>query len=85
MKLVSNKNTLIVLAAILVVGLGMMMLSLIQKPASQAETFNQEIQMIETQSESTEIEAIEKDLLETDFSNLDQELNEIEKELEIID
>lgn len=43
--------------------------------------FQREMTQIQTQSSSDEIEAIEKDLLDTDLSNLDQEINDIEKEL----
>jgi hypothetical protein len=40
-----------------------------------------EIQEIQTQSNSDEIEAIEKDLNETDLVDIDKELQDIESEL----
>ena len=44
-------------------------------------SIEKEVAKIQTQSESTEIESIEKDLMETDLDNLDRELNAIEAEL----
>jgi hypothetical protein len=44
-------------------------------------TFKQEIAKLRTQSSSNEIESIEKDILDTDFSDLDKELSDIEKEI----
>lgn len=43
--------------------------------------FEKEIQNLKTQSQSDEVETIEKDLEETDLSDIDKELQDIEKEL----
>jgi Na+-transporting methylmalonyl-CoA/oxaloacetate decarboxylase beta subunit len=84
MQLVSRKNFLIFLAAILVVAFGYMALTLsrpskTQKALTEAE---REIQQIQKQSNSDELEEIEKDLNNTDFIDIDKELQDIENELE---
>ncbi len=73
-------NLMMILAAVLVIiaGATAYLLSLYGK---QAPTFEQTITQMESQQESTEPETIEEDLETTDFSNLDAELSEIEKEL----
>lgn len=45
-------------------------------------TFEESVTMLETQSESTEIEDIESDVDNTELDNLDAEISEIEKELD---
>jgi hypothetical protein len=50
----------------------------VDKPKS----YDTEINKIQTQSTSDDVNAIEKDLLDTDFDNLDAEIQEIEKELD---
>jgi len=84
MQLVSRKNFLLALAALLVVALGFMALTLsgqFKKP-KQKSVYDTEIQKIESQSTSDDINSIEKDLKDTDFENLDRELQDIDKELE---
>ena len=84
MQLISRKNFILFLAAVLVVCLGIMALSMSQrskKPKILTEN-EKEIQMIEKQSSSDEISAIEKDLNDTDLSDLDKELQDIENELD---
>lgn len=82
MQLTSNKNFLIILAAVLVVAMGIMALSLYKRPTEQQTAFESQIQEIETQSESDDIEEIEQDLMETDFNDIDKELQDIDRELE---
>ncbi len=83
MNIVSRKNFLIMLSAILVVALGFMALSFTINPKTQKlQTVTEnEFQQIETQSESDEIIDIEHDLNTTTFDNIDEELQYIEKEL----
>ena len=85
MQLVSRRNFIIFLAGILVVALGLMAMTLVlqnQIGTSMPETYQQEIQKVQTQSESDNIDAIEKDLMETDLNDLDKELQDIESELQ---
>lgn len=77
-----DKNTfllLLALAAMVLVGTTAYLLS--RKDIEKVNLDNQ-VKKLEIQSSSTEIEAIEKDLLNTDLNNLDQELSDIEKEIE---
>ena len=63
-----------------VVALGVMALSLAsryRKPAG----FDNEIKNMQKQSDSDSVEAIEKDLDATDLSEIDKELQDIDKEL----
>jgi hypothetical protein len=83
MELFDKKNSLIIFAGAMVVLTGFIAMSLIQKPSpAQPTQFDREIKQIETQSDSDEISAIEKDLMQTDLNNLDKELEDIENELE---
>ena len=77
--MVPNKYTLIFLASILVVGLGIMAYSL--SKSKTVEIPKNEIKQIKTLSESTELESIENDLTDTNVSDLDNELSKIELEL----
>lgn len=45
------------------------------------KTFEREITKVETVSESDTVDAIEKDLKETDITNLDAELDQIEADI----
>jgi len=47
---------------------------------TQPVTYEQEMMMLDEQSESDEVKDIEKDLMETD-TNVDKELDEMENEL----
>ena len=87
MQLVSRKNFIIFLAAILVVGFAYMALTLAQQSFKTKRTLTvaeKEIQQINEQSTSDELEDIEKDLLETDLIDIDKELQDIERELEAV-
>ncbi len=83
MQLISRKNFLIFLAALLVVAMGIMALYLTKKPGSQRSVTeaDREIQQIRVQSATDEPEAIEEDLTNTDLQDLDKELPLIESEL----
>ncbi|OGM04790.1 hypothetical protein A2715_01405 [Candidatus Woesebacteria bacterium RIFCSPHIGHO2_01_FULL_39_32] len=82
MQLVSRKNFLLALAAILVVAMGYMALTLSkQNKKSEPSTFEREIRQVETQSRSDEVEDIDKDLSETELNDLDKELQNIDAEL----
>lgn len=48
----------------------------------KTKLFSREIKQTITQSDSTEVEDIEKDLLNTDLESLDKELQNIEEELD---
>jgi hypothetical protein len=87
MQLVSRKNFILFLAAILVAGFAYMALTLAQQSFKTKSTLTmaeKEIQQIKEQSTSDELEDIEKDLLETDLIDIDKELQDIEKELEAV-
>ena len=84
MQLISKKNFLVFLAALLVVALGFMALTLarkdrVRKPLTASD---REIMQIEKQSQSDNVDVIEKDLNETDTIDLDKELQDIENEIE---
>ena len=81
MELVSKKNFLIFLAAILVVALGYMAVSLSRRPIQPSTNVDPEIQKIETQSSSDEVNTIEEDLQDTDFSGIEADLQNLDKEL----
>lgn len=82
MKIIPKKYTLLALAGILVVTLGIMAYTLRPKlTQKELTTEEKEIKQIQIQSPSDETGAIEKDLNETDLSNLDKELRDIDKEL----
>lgn len=87
MQLVSRKNFIIFLSAILVVGFAYMALTLTQQSLKTKRTLSvaeKEILQIKEQSTSDELEDIEKDLIETDLIDIDKELQDIERELEAI-
>jgi len=52
--------------------------------SNSSTLFQQEIAKFKTQSSSSEIDSIEKDILNTDLSGLDKELTEIEEEIEAV-
>lgn len=84
MQLVSRKNFIIFLAAILVVAFGFMALTLsrsykVKKTLTEPE---KEIQQIQNQSKSDDLNDIEKDLNETELIDIDKELQDIDTELE---
>jgi hypothetical protein len=85
MQLVSKRNFLIFLAAMLVVGFAYMGFSLYQQNVRSKGTpdvmYQKELQMMREQSQSDEVSEIENDLGETDLENVDQELDNIEAEL----
>ncbi len=81
MQLVSKKNFLIFLAALLVVSLGYMAISLSRRPVSQSLNVDTEIQKVETQSNSDDVNSIEKDLNDTDYSGIERDLQDIDTEL----
>jgi hypothetical protein len=75
---------MIFLAAVLVVALGFMALTLtrqsrVKMPLTEDE---KEIQEIQTQSKSDDVSEIEKDLNNTDLMDLDKELPDIENEFD---
>jgi hypothetical protein len=81
-QIVPKKYFILVLSAILFVGLVYISLNAKGNKVNKSQpTYNQEIKIIETQSSSDETDTIEKDLMETDLENIDQELDDIEKEL----
>lgn len=86
MEIVSKKNFIIFLAAVLVIAFGYMALTLSSRPSvkKMLTKTDREIMEIQKQSTSDEIEDIEKDLIDTDLIDVDRELQDIEGELEAI-
>lgn len=86
MQLVSKRNFIILLSAILVIALAIMALYMTSKPQKETKKVltekEKEIQQIETQSNSDEVEDIEEDLNNTDLIDIDKELQDIENEIE---
>lgn len=77
------KNTLIVLAAVLVVTLGLLGYWLyLTNTKAPTTSVSPEIRKIQSQASSDEVDAIEKDLMDTDVEGIDKELSEIEAELQ---
>jgi predicted Holliday junction resolvase-like endonuclease len=82
MQLVSKKNFIILLAAVLVVAFGMMSMFLNKKSIQKKQvTQQEEIQKPMSTSDSTE--AIEKDIDNTDIENVDKDLLNLETELNL--
>ena len=82
MEFLNKRNTLLILAALLVILMAFMALSLIKKGSPQTSSnFDQEMVNIQTQSNSNSLDSIENDLESTDVDNLDSELQNIEQEL----
>lgn len=72
------------LAAVLVVALGFMALSTTKRPATQkplSTSTESRVEVLSKQSASDEVQPIQTDLDNTDFSGIDAELSNIEKEL----
>lgn len=80
MQLVSRKNFLLLLAAVLVVAMGLMAMMLYQTPKAPV-TYEQQLQQLQTQSQSDQVRDIERDLKESNFNDVDRELQDIETEL----
>lgn len=81
MQLVSKRNFMILLAAILVVALGYMAMSLSKRDTGPAPT-PMPVYEGEPMSESDEVEEIEADLENTDLDSLDKDINDLDKELQ---
>ncbi|OGM20594.1 hypothetical protein A2714_02765 [Candidatus Woesebacteria bacterium RIFCSPHIGHO2_01_FULL_38_9] len=84
MKLVPRKYFLLFLAALLVVALAYMGFTLYNQrmtPKTSTTTYEKELQQMQNQSQSDGVDDIEKDLTETDLSDIDKELQDIETEL----
>ncbi len=82
MRIVSNKNHIALLAGVLIVAMVIMALVMRRTNVIVFQPYEVEIQQLEEQSTSDEINSIEEDLLDTDLSDLDRELQEIDQELE---
>lgn len=83
--LITKQNKLVILAAVaaLLVGLSAYNMSLVTDFPEKASTSGDpEIARILSQSSSDEIEAIEKDLAETNINAIDQEVLGIQTEIE---
>jgi len=82
MEILPKKYTILFVATVLSVLIGIMAYSLWAKPNPQPPTqYEQELSQIQTQSTSDETAAIETDLQDTDLTALDKELQDIEAEL----
>lgn len=80
MNIGGKKNTIILLASLVIVI--SVALILIQNSLDAPKKYEADIQELQKQSTSDEVDVIEKDLLNTNLDNLDTELQDIEKELE---
>jgi len=76
----NKKNTILVLAAALIF-FATIAYWLSSSKYAENLIFSREIKQIQGQSTSDEIGAIEKDLQETNLSDIDKELEDIEAEL----
>ena len=83
MQLIKKQNFIIFLAALLVVALGFMTLTLSKWPKSQKTITDseKEIKLIQKQSGSDDVNDIEKDLNDTNLIDIDKELQYIENEV----
>jgi hypothetical protein len=81
----SKKNIILFLSALLVFLFGYLALrykpSLNTKQAPVTTSSDEKVEMIRSQSESDSTDQIEKDLLNTDVSNIDEDLQSIETEI----
>ncbi|MDP3917737.1 MAG: hypothetical protein Q8Q30_01000 [Candidatus Woesebacteria bacterium] len=76
------KSKLVIsLLAILVIVLAVFGYLMSSKELVSPKTFEREITKVETVSELDTVEDIEKDLTETDLTNLDAELDQIEAQI----
>lgn len=79
----TSKNSLMILAAALVVALGLIgyFLYFQSREISQNQTTDPQSVELEKQSNSDETDSIEKDLNDTNLTNIDKESVSIEQEL----
>ena len=78
-----DKNTFLLLAGTAVILLGLVSYFFsTQNPVRQAYVDNQTVKL-ETLSNSSDSDSIEKDLNDTDLNSLDTELDDIDKELNV--
>lgn len=78
----SKKNFILILSATLVFLVIVALWIYLKNPAITKElTYKKEVQDLKTQSTSNTVESIEKDLSETDLSDIDKELTDIDMEL----
>lgn len=73
-----NLFLILLAAAVLIVGFVAVYLSRVPAELAKPDT---QTQRLSTQSPSDEISALEKDILDTDLSDIDKELQDIEAEL----
>jgi hypothetical protein len=84
MNLINRKNELLFFALVALLFMFVMGYTLYNKRVNAPQLrYQKQVQDLEQQSSSDEVEAIEKDLLNTDFDSLDSELQEIEAELNL--
>lgn len=81
MSLSEKKNFMLVLA--IAVAIAIFLIFFIRRGyrLPRVTTTDRQTTLLETQSSSDEVDAIEKDLMETDLTELDRELQDIEQEL----
>jgi hypothetical protein len=77
-----NSNSILPIAAVVVVFMAIMAYVTYYKNLPVKTSYKKDIIQIQTQSNSNDINSIEKDLMDTNLGSLDSELDEIEKELE---
>jgi hypothetical protein len=82
MNIIPKKQWLLFLAALVLVMMGIMAYVITIKKSEKEATFEQQISEMKEQSNSDNLNDIEEDVDNTDFSDVDKELNLIEKELE---
>lgn len=81
MEIVSRKNTILIISAVLVAFLSLFLIMQFNKLNKTDESLPLTPQEIQKQSNSDEIKDIQKDLENTDLTNIDTELKDIESEL----
>jgi uncharacterized protein HemX len=69
--------TLILLVSFVILGLGTHVIR-----EQKTSNFEADVMQMQKQSESTQIDDIEKDLMDTQLDNIDQEIEAIEQELD---
>ena len=76
-----SKNTIIFLSAVLIILIGFSYFLFLNNQAGKL-TVDQQTTQLNTVSSYDDTDSIEKELKNTDFTNIDKEMNDIESQLE---
>jgi len=77
----NKQQLLIALASVIVISASIFLIYKAKFSNKQSAAFDQEMQMQQAQSDSTELDSIEKDVEDTDLKSIDKELDDIETEI----